>query len=161
MMMEVSCIPRLSRSFATVPVMASTNRTLREQILRGYGELPFRGQPIYVGEGVLVAEDAWACALQLEVTAREAFGTLSAFDLEAWLKDRINLEGTLSDRIAFETLVANLDGGGGFEAGYLPEKITDILQSPLKEVDPCRGLDDDFFFFDFFCKEKHEEEQQE
>mmetsp|Transcript_23042 Transcript_23042/g.72213 ORF Transcript_23042/g.72213 Transcript_23042/m.72213 type:complete len:163 (+) Transcript_23042:132-620(+) len=131
---------RLERSFATeVGVSPAASWSVRQQIVSAYAALPFRGEPIVLSTGVVVAEDSWQCALEMDLDVELASsGSLDAFDLENWLKRRISLEGTLTQRLEFDALVANLDAYT--PASDLPTDLSDLLVSPFREIDVYRNI---------------------
>lgn len=129
----------LARSFATEVTPEDTNVALRPLILAAYQALPFKGRPIVLASGVCVAQDSWAAALELELdwSAACGDGSLAAFDLEAWLQERVALDGTDAQRANFQAFIAQLDAPS--DSG-IPTDISAIFPNFTREV-VCRRMD--------------------
>lgn len=134
----------LARDFATDASFHSTiDSSVRRQIMAAYTTLPFKGKPIVLPSGVCVAEDSWECALELELDGflmRNA--SLADFNLEAWLKNRISMEGTVSQRLDFDALVANLDVYDRGPTSDLPTDVSLALANPVQEIEVYRSIPD-------------------
>lgn len=134
----------LARDFATdVPFHTNTDSSVRRQIMAAYTALPFKGKPIVLPSGACVAEDSWECALELEldgILVRNA--SLADFNLEAWLKNRISMEGTVSQRLDFDALVANLDVYDSGPVANLPTDLSLALANPVQEIEVYRSIPD-------------------
>mmetsp|Transcript_28848 Transcript_28848/g.92922 ORF Transcript_28848/g.92922 Transcript_28848/m.92922 type:complete len:198 (+) Transcript_28848:150-743(+) len=130
--------PRLSRAFATsVGAMAQSTAEVRAQVVSAFQALPFHGPPIELPCGSEVVKDSWLCALETELDAYEKRDELPSFDLEAWLRAKVNAEGS-DDQIAdFAAFVQQLDD---YERPEIDETLTALADAPLREVEVYRDL---------------------
>lgn len=144
----------LSRTFATAPGCprqqkdaGAEGESFIRQVLMAYSHLPFKGDPLVVPKNVVVCDDLWLAALKddLEFLADDGLANLQEFNLETWLVDKVQDEGSETQQEELRLLRQRLDDAEAEEAavayGGLPNDICAVMQEPVSEIPVYRSLD--------------------
>ncbi|KAJ8602059.1 hypothetical protein CTAYLR_002785 [Chrysophaeum taylorii] len=142
--------PPLTRSHATTTIFTKSTQgaEVAQRVLGAYATLPFKGPRLVLPGGEVVSEDTWRDALEddLELSASQDF------NLEQWLKAKVELEGTQDQKDKLRELLRNLDEVEARERvqsfeivseyGGMPNDIMSVVQQPLREIPVYRSISD-------------------
>ena len=137
--------PSLCRSHATFlgPDPDPKAEKIVGQVLKAYGNLPFKGPVLELIPGVIAVEDMWEANLKDELMDRAEFGTVETFSLETWLKAKVDKEGTPDQQARLSALLNALPEPAPVVDSFgLPADIMNVVQQPLIEVSVYRDIDD-------------------
>lgn len=107
--------------------------------MAAYENLPFRGGPLLLPNGIVVSEDLWRCQLEMESSLDKNFS------LEEWLKRKVETDGSAKQKRDLADLVSRFDDwerNSVDDALGLPAEIS-VMEHQVEEIMVYRGLPTD------------------